>query len=104
MRAPSVNAFFRLWIGGFRKPLAAMFLCLALIGGGTTAWATAIAQTTITYASIAAAAIGVFNARPRQVGSARSAQDGTIWRDYDNGQTLITHSNGSWDLVPSRRS
>ena len=103
MRDPSLSTHLRFWISGFRKPLAAMFLSLALIGGGTTAWATAVAQTTITYASIAAAGLGIISARPRQIRSPRVARDGTVWRDYDNGETLISHPDGSWSVVPSRR-
>jgi hypothetical protein len=103
MRRPSMAALFRFWVGGLRKPLAALFLSVAILGGGAAAWATAAAQTTITYFSIAAAGLGVISARPRQIGPARTAQDGTVFRDYDNGKTLITHIDGSWSVANSRQ-
>lgn len=96
------TALLRVWVGGFRKRMAALLLVLALIGGGTTVWATAVTQSVIAYGSVAAAALGVISARPRQIGAARTAKDGTVWQDFDNGETLITHPTGSWSVTKSR--
>ena len=104
VRRPSLFALFNLWSGGFRKPLGASLLSLALIGGCATAFVTAVTQTTMAYLSVAAVGLGVVSARPRQIRRLRMAQNGTIWRDYDNGKTLIAHADGSWTVVPSRQS
>jgi hypothetical protein len=98
----SVLTGFQFWTRNLRKPFAALFLTLAIVGGGAATWATAASQTVAVYLSAAAASLGLVGALPRQIRETRTAADGTTFRDFNNGMTLISHPNGSSSYVESR--
>lgn len=92
-----------LWGFGFaRKKAAASLIVFALMSGGVASAAATVPATVATYAAVIASGLGIWAARPRQIGTTRHAADGTRWQDFDNGTTLITRANGGWSLVRSK--
>ena len=89
-------------VSGFRKRIAALLLLVTLLLGGlggAAATAGRVAWMWVAGSAATTAVSAVVAARPRAIGPVRYAGDGTMFQDFDNGQTLITHPNGSWSVV-----
>lgn len=91
-------------ISGFRKCLAAALLIVTLLLGGFGGAAAAAGRVAWTWfaVSVATTAGAAVAANPRAIGAMRLAADGTMFQDYDNGKTLITHADGTWSLTATR--